>query len=95
MNRLAMLACLVVLAPAAADARPMSSRMTCNEVQRLVARSGAVVMNFTPSTYDRVVRDRRWCLPTEGLVNLYVPTRDSPQCFAGYTCREGERWDNW
>ena len=79
----------------AAEARPMTSTMTCAAVQRLVARSGAIVMNFTPTTYDRVVRDQRWCLPSEGTVNLYVPTRDNPQCFAGYTCREGEVWKRW
>ncbi|HRK24572.1 MAG TPA: hypothetical protein PLQ11_06425 [Beijerinckiaceae bacterium] len=86
-------ACLLSLFGGLAEARPMSSRMACSEVQRLVARSGAVVMSFTPTTYDRVVHDRRWCLPSEGLEQIYVPARDTPHCFAGYTCREADRMD--
>lgn len=89
------LAALVLTAPVVADARPMSSKMACAEVQRLVARSGAVVMSFTPTTYDRVVHDQRWCLMGEALQTLYVPARDTDACFAGYTCRESDRWDNW
>jgi hypothetical protein len=86
-----------LLLPTAASALqgPLTTRMTCAEVQATVARRGAIVLNFSPSTYDRVVRDQRWCLPSEGTVNLYVPTRDNPQCFAGYTCREGDTWDRW
>lgn len=88
---LALTACL--LSVVSAEARPMSSRMACADVQRLVARSGAVVMSFTPTTYDRVVRDQRWCLRSEALVPLTVPARDTPDCFAGYTCRESDRFE--
>jgi hypothetical protein len=78
----------------AAEARPMSSRMACTEVQKLVTRSGAVVMSFTPTTYDRVVADSRWCLRTERLDPIYVPARDSGACFAGYVCRERD-FSDW
>lgn len=94
MGRLMAAAALVAAALSAAEARPMSSRMACTEVQKLVARSGAVVMNFTPATYDRVVADSRWCLRTERLDPLYVPARDSGACFAGYVCRERD-FNDW
>ena len=77
---------------ALAQARPMSSAMPCGAVQALVARSGAVVMNFTPTTYDRVVANQGFCLPSEIAEPLFVPSRDARQCFAGYTCKEGESW---
>ena len=83
------------VASGAANARPMTSAMHCADVQRLIARSGAAVINFTPTTYDRVVRDQRFCLPSEMTQIIYVPTRDTPNCFAGYTCREGDSWDRW
>lgn len=72
-----------------AEARPMTSRMFCNDVQRVVAGSGTIVLGFTPTTYDRVVTDQRFCLPTEGLEPINVPTMDTPYCLAGYTCKEG------
>ena len=90
MQKLIIGAVLAVGLVGAAEARPMSSRMYCTDVQRLVARSGSVVLGFTTHTYDRVVSDQRFCLATEGLVQINVPTLDTPTCFAGYTCREGD-----
>lgn len=95
MKRLVLVSALLVPTAASALQGPLTTRMTCTEVQSLVARRGTVLLNFSPSTYDRVVHGQRWCLPTEGTMILYVPTRDTSQCFAGYTCREGERWDRW
>lgn len=95
MKRLAIAASMLMLAGVAAQARPMSSAMSCASVQRMVARAGAIVMNFTPTTYDRVVADQRYCLPTEVTEPLWVPTRDARSCFAGYTCKEGESWRSW
>ena len=74
---------------------PLTTRMSCAQVQATVARHGALVLNFSPSTYDRVVRDQRWCLPGQTTQNLWVPARDTPQCFAGYTCREGDDDHFW
>jgi hypothetical protein len=95
MKRIALATIGIAMTGMVAEARPMSSAMRCADVQRMVARSGAVVMNFTPTTYDRVVLDQRFCLPTEGLVRINVPTRDTPYCFAGYTCREGATILDW
>lgn len=96
MRMIALASATLMLGAVAAEARPMSSAMRCADVQRMVARSGAVVMNFTPTTYDRVVHDQRFCLPSEGLVRITVPTRDAANCFAGYTCREGATlWNPW
>jgi len=92
MKGLALAAAMLTLASASAAARPMTSAMTCAAVQRLVASSGAVVINFTPTTYDRVVAHQGYCLPSEVIEPIWVPTRDARQCFAGYTCKEGETW---
>lgn len=90
MKAIALSLCLAAATLTTAEARPLSSRMYCGEVQNLVARSGSIVLGFTEHTYDRIVTDRRFCLPTEGLVQADVPTLDTPYCFAGYTCREGD-----
>lgn len=94
MKKLAIALTLVALAASAAQARPLSSRMYCDDVQRVVARSGTIVLGFTPNTYDRVVTDLRFCLPTEVLIPINVPTLDTPYCFAGYTCKEGSSGRN-
>jgi len=70
--------------------RPSSWTLSCERAQALVAQSGSVVMNFSPTTYDRVVSDLRFCLHGEVLIPAYAPTRDNPQCLVGYTCREGD-----
>lgn len=78
---------------AMAQSRPMTPNMTCDAVQRLVAQRGAVVLGFGPDLYDRVVAYQRFCLPSEELEQITVPTRNGA-CFAGYTCKEsdGRRW---
>lgn len=72
----------------ALGARPLSSTMTCAQTQALVRQSGALILGFTPTTYDRVVADRRFCLPGQVTELLRAPTRDMRQCPVGYVCRE-------
>lgn len=82
------LGCAGALAlPAAAQSRPVASAMACAEVQALVQRSGALVLNYTPTTYDRVVANGRFCLGGQTTVAEFAPTKDNPRCFVGYTCR--------
>ncbi|MDJ1159546.1 hypothetical protein QNA08_15020 [Chelatococcus sp. SYSU_G07232] len=76
-----------------AQSRPYAPRMSCRAVAGLVAARGAVVISTGPTTYDRYVRDRRFCEITEVTQPAWVPTADSPQCFIGYTCKEAETED--
>ncbi|SDM84978.1 hypothetical protein SAMN05216360_10426 [Methylobacterium phyllostachyos] len=39
-------------------------------------------------TYDRFVRDRSFCEPTEIAKRAFRPTRDNANCLIGYTCYE-------
>lgn len=93
MRKLALLL-LFASGSALAQGRPMTPSMTCEAVQRLVVQREAVVLGFGPDLYDRVVATQRGCLPSEVLEPIWVPTRNARQCFAGYTCKEGEmpRW---
>lgn len=91
-----LLALLCVGVPLAAQARPASYRMTCKAVQALVSRQGAVVMDTSPTTFDRYVATLGFCMPGQALKPQWVPARDAPQCFAGYTCIDPERgWYRW
>lgn len=92
MSRIVLASIAAAAMMTAADARPMSTAMSCAAVQQTVQRAGAIVMNFTPTTYDRVVANQSHCLYSEVTEPLWVPTRDTRQCFAGYTCKEGETW---
>lgn len=92
MKRLAATVCLMALGSLAAEARPMTSTMSCATAQQIVARAGAIVINFTPTTYDRVVSHQGYCLPSEVIDPLWAPTRDARACFIGYACKEGESW---
>ena len=87
---LAMLLASASTYSAMAQGRPLSTAMTCAQAQALVVQRGFVVMGFTADTYDRVVSGQRYCLYSDMLVPLSVPTRDTRYCPVGYTCREGD-----
>jgi hypothetical protein len=84
-----MAAALVLAAtPAAAQTRPSSTAMTCQQTVRLIQARGALVLGTGGMTYDRFVRDRSFCEPTEIAKRAFRPTRDNPNCLIGYTCYE-------
>jgi opacity protein-like surface antigen len=86
---LALAACLVA-ASAAAQPRPSSVTITCPQAAGLIAARGAVVLGTGGYTYDRFVQHRGFCLSTEATEPAWVPTRDTPQCFVGYRCKEAD-----
>lgn len=79
------------MAQALAQAEVQSRSLTCAQVAQLVARKGAVVIGTSPTTYDRYVRDRGFCPYDQDVNPEWVPTRDTPQCFVGYTCYDPSR----
>ena len=92
-----LLSCAMILAtlPAAlAQSRPSTVALSCGQAARLVASQGAIVLGTGGPTYDRFVRDRSFCEPTEIARRAFRPTRDNPQCLVGYTCYEPGR-DDW
>ena len=92
MTRIA--AALVLAAsPAAAQTRPSTTAMTCQQTIRLIQARGALVLGTGGMTYDRFVRDRSFCEPTEIARRAFRPTRDNPNCLIGYTCYEPGRGD--
>ena len=52
-------------AEALAQARPLSTRMSCRQAAGLVHARGALVLGTGVHTYDRFVRDRSFCEITE------------------------------
>lgn len=79
-----------------AAARPATYRMTCASAQRLVQQQGGVVLDTSPTTFDRYVADVRFCMPQQALRPQWVPAKDNPQCFIGYTCIDPELgWRRW
>jgi hypothetical protein len=66
--------------------------MPCQQAAGLVASRGAIVLGTGGNTYDRFVRDRSFCLMTEATEPVWVPARDTAQCFVGYRCKEAEPW---
>lgn len=96
MRKTALLSVILVVVAHPALARPASYKMTCAAVQALVGRQGGVVMDTSPTTFDRYVSTLRFCMPGQALKPQWVPARDTPQCFAGYTCIDPDRgWYRW
>ncbi|MEW6254494.1 MAG: hypothetical protein AB1592_00945 [Pseudomonadota bacterium] len=96
MRTIALLVPMLLALSLPAQARPASYKMTCAAVQAMVGRQGAVVMDTSPSTFDRYVSTLRACMPGQALKPQWVPARDTPQCFAGYTCIDPDRgWYRW
>jgi hypothetical protein len=81
-------ALLLAGGPAMAQERPSTTTMTCQQAARLVQARGALVLGTGGMTYDRFVRDRSFCEPTEIARRAFRPTRDNPACLIGYTCYE-------
>lgn len=78
--------------PFAAMALPVTTQMTCSQAATLVRTAGAVVLSTrSPNIYDRYVISRQFCPADQALDPAWVPTRNSPQCFVGYTCFDPTR----
>ena len=88
--RVALLACAAALVPIAASAqgRPATPAMLCAEAAALVNRAGAIVLTTGPITYARIVRDGGFCPLPEAPKPAFEFTRDNPQCFVGYECKD-------
>lgn len=84
---------IVIAGDALAQSRPYSPRMSCDALADIVARRGAVVISTSPTTYDRFVRNRAFCQPTEVVEPRWVPAADTRTCFVGYSCKEYELED--
>ncbi|UYW25958.1 hypothetical protein [Methylorubrum extorquens] len=94
------LVCVALLAgigPALAQ-RSSTTNLTCAQARTVVTRQGAAVLGTGGPTFDRFVRDRSFCEATEIGRRAFVPTRDNPGCFVGYTCYEpgpGDRFGDF
>ncbi|MFG1395497.1 hypothetical protein [Roseixanthobacter pseudopolyaromaticivorans] len=95
MNRIGLSLLLLCAGVSAACARPASYKMSCAATAGLVQSRGAALLDTSPTTFDRYVRDITFCMPGEALRPEWVRTRDNPQCFVGYTCYEPERDRRW
>lgn len=82
---LVMAAGLAALAGPAA-AQTQSRSFTCSQAAALVQSKGEVVLATSPTLYDRYVRDQSFCVYDQATRPEWVPTRDNPQCFIGYSC---------
>lgn len=92
---LASLACFIAcLGPAAAQ-RLSTTDLTCGQARAVVQRQGAAVLGTGGPTFDRFVRDRSFCEATEIGKRAFVPTREGPGCFVGFTCYEPGRGDRF
>ena len=76
----------LVAAAGTAFARPDTRSMTCEQTQRLIIRSGAVVLTTGPHTYDRYVSGYGYCSRPEAPVRTYVRTKDYSDCPV-YNCQ--------
>lgn len=75
-------------ATALAQARPDTTRMSCAAAQSLVSRAGAIVLSTGGPTFDRFVRHRGFCTPSERTEPAFARTLDNPQCYVGDRCLE-------
>lgn len=93
MKRIAVVAGGLLFAAMAGEATAQTSSMTltCADAAALVQTRGQVVLATSRTLYDRYVRDRSFCLYDQDTRPEWVPTKDSPQCFVGYTCFEPSR----
>ena len=94
MKRLALaLAYCACATSAVAQSRPSTLNMSCGQTAGLVAARGSIVLGTGGYTYERFVSDQRFCLRDETTEPMWVPARDTPQCFVGYRCTDRRGFD--
>ncbi|WP_430910686.1 hypothetical protein [Methylobacterium sp. sgz302541] len=87
--RRAVLALALVCAATGAEAQRLSTtEMSCPQAQAAVRQAGGIVLGTGGMTYDRFVRDRSFCEPTEITKAAFAPTRTDQNCMVGFTCYE-------
>lgn len=69
-------------------AQTPSITLTCAQAAGIIQKQGQAVFATSRTLYDRYVRDRSFCVYDQDTRPEWVPTRDNPQCFIGYTCFE-------
>jgi hypothetical protein len=85
---------LAIVGAAAAQPQPNTTRMSCAAARQLVIQHGAIVLRTSPTTYDRFVTSRAYCMSTEITEPAFVRAADQRQCFVGYRCQE-PIYDPW
>lgn len=71
-----------------AAARIYAPEMPCAAVQASVARNGAVIVNSSPTAYEKVYADAGICRNEVTSAPAFTRSADDPTCFAGYRCRD-------
>ena len=71
---------------ALAQGRPVTTAMSCNQAQSLVATQGSVVLNTSATAYDRYVASGAYCGMGEVPAPGWAPTKDAPRCPVGSRC---------
>lgn len=80
------LACALLCAPSMA--RPAAYKLSCRRASSLVAKEGAIVLNTSDATFERIVRDQSFCERGEQIMPAWVQATDIANCMIGYTCEE-------
>jgi hypothetical protein len=75
---------------ASAQSGSTTLAMTCAQARGIVASQGAAVLRTGPATYDRYVRDGRFCALQETARPVWVRTADVVQCPVGGVCHSVE-----
>jgi hypothetical protein len=90
---LAMAICGVTIP--AAQARPNTLDMSCQQARNVVHSNGGIVLSTGRHTYDRYVVNHAFCPLGDYAKQAYVPTRDKRSCSIGYTCTPDNPWPFW
>lgn len=92
MKKIVVLTGVVLLASlGGASAQTPSITLTCGQASALIRTHGQAVLATSRTLYDRYVRDRSFCVYDQDTRPEWVPTKDNPQCFIGYSCFEPSR----
>lgn len=84
-------AVLMALAVPAGAQEVHALQLSCAQARGWVNARGAALIRTSPSTFDRYVRDRGFCVVPEDTKPEWIRTQDVAQCFVGYTCYDPSR----
>lgn len=91
MRTLILAATLTAIAVPAGAQEVRALQQSCAPLKAMVDARGALLIRTSPTTFDRYVRDRGFCVAPEDVQPEWIATRDVAQCFVGYTCFDPSR----
>ncbi|MFD1696379.1 hypothetical protein [Roseibium aestuarii] len=86
-SKLALITATVLIMQTAAEARPLVQSMSCAAATAMVDQAGSIVMDTSPTTFERFVSGQAFCAYELVAEPAFTSTSDLTDCPIGFICQ--------